>query len=81
MSADKLPWGINRLRSMIAPPDIEAGLPDGRWVRAVPEPYTTFGMERLRACWWVLTGRAHAVVWPKPGELEAALQPAKAETP
>ena len=67
------PWGVHLLRDMIAPPTVAAGLPDGRWVRAVPEPYWTFGIERLRAAWWVLTGRAHAVVWPKAGELEQAL--------
>lgn len=49
----------------------QAGLPDGRWVCAVPEPYSG---GRLRAAWWVLTGRAHAIIWPKPGELEDALQ-------
>jgi hypothetical protein len=25
---------------------------------------------RLRAAWWVLTGRAYAFLWPKPGDLE-----------
>lgn len=68
-----LPRGINRLGSMIAPNGDAAHMPDGRWVRAVPEPYPTVGVERLRAAWWVLTGRAHAVVWPKAGGLEKAL--------
>jgi hypothetical protein len=67
-------YGINRLRNMVAPSDLSAGLPDGRIVRPVPEPYHTMGVERLRAAWWVLTGRAHAVVWPKAGELEEALK-------
>lgn len=67
------PWGINHIGNMIAPPTVLAGLPDGRWVRAVPEPYYTYPLERLRAVWWVLTGRAHAVVWPEAGDLERAL--------
>lgn len=50
----------------------QAGLPDGRWVCAVPEPYSG---GRLRAAWWVLTGRAHALIWPKPGELEESIGP------
>jgi len=73
MSSAPKPWGIHSIKSMIAPPGVEAGLPDGRVVRAVPEPYHTFGAERIRAAWWVLTGRAHAVVWPTEGDLEAAL--------
>ncbi len=68
-----LPWGINRLRDMIGTSDCGAAMPDGKYVRAVPEPYYTAGYERLRATWWVLTGKAHAVVWPKSGELEAVL--------
>jgi hypothetical protein len=74
MSETALPWGVNRLRNIIAPrrSGIMAGLPDGRWVLAVSEPYDTLG-SRLRGAWWVLTGRAHAIVWPKPGELEDIL--------
>lgn len=68
------PWGINTIFSMVAPQGVHAGLPDGSWVRAVPEPYPPFLHERLRAAWWVLTGRAHAVVWPKAGDLEKALE-------
>ena len=73
MTDVSLPWGVNRLRNMIGSGDCGAGLPDGRYVRAVPEPYYTFGRERLRAAWWVLSGRAHAVIWPKDGELEDAV--------
>lgn len=64
---------------MIAPPGAGAQMPDGRWVRAVPVPYPTVGLERLRAAWWVLTGRAHAVVWPEAGDLEIALRQADQE--
>lgn len=63
-------WGIHRLRDMIGAKNCQAGLPDGRWVRAVPEPYTG---NRIKAAWAVLTGKAFAVEWPKDGELEAAL--------
>ena len=64
------PWGVHTLRDMLGSPSCQAGLPDGRYVRAIPEPFTG---NRIVAAWWVFTGRAHAVVWPKSGELEAAL--------
>ena len=71
MTAPRIPWGVHRLSDMIAPLGIQAGLPDGRIVRAVPEPYSA---NRLQAAWWVLTGRAYAVVWPERGDLEDALE-------
>ena len=64
----KIPWGVHQLRHMIALPGIDS--PEGR---CVPEPFPTTFPERLRAAWWVLTGRAHAVIWPKAGELENAI--------
>lgn len=67
------PYGINRIGNMIAGFGHETRV-DGRWVRCVPAPYLTNVLERLRAAWWVLTGKAEAVVWPKPGELEDALR-------
>lgn len=66
------PWGVQRISDMWAP-GCGAGLPDGREVQAVGEPYWTSGWSRLRAAWWVLTGRAQAVIWPYAGELEATL--------
>lgn len=39
-------------------------------MRAIPEPYTA---NRLVTAWWVLKGRAYAIIWPKHGELETAL--------
>ncbi len=39
-----------------------AGLPDGRWVAARPEPFYAIG-RRWRAAWLVFTGRADAIVW------------------
>jgi hypothetical protein len=60
---------------MIAPKSIAAGMPDGRYVRAVPEPYYVLGIrERLTVAWWVMTHRAFAVQWPKPGDLEKAIE-------
>lgn len=70
---DKLPWCIHRINNMIGSKDTAAGGPNGPWYRAVPSPYYTFGLERIRAAWWVLTGKAHAVVWPSRGDLEKAL--------
>ena len=64
------PWGVHTLRDMLGGTGCSAGLPDGRWVRAIPEPYTA---NRLVAAWWVLTGRAYAIIWPKAGDLEIAL--------
>lgn len=64
-----MPWYIHSIRGLYRP-GCQAGLPDGRWVYAVPEPYTA---GRLMAAWWVLTGRAFAFAWPKPGDLEDAL--------
>jgi hypothetical protein len=64
-----LPWGIHSIKGLYHP-DVGAGLPDGRWVAAVCVPYPANIRERLRAMWWVLTGKAYAFVWPKPGDLE-----------
>lgn len=61
------PWGVHAITD-IYHPDVAAGLPDGRYVAAVCEPYTA---GRLRAAWWVLLGRAYAFVWPKAGDLES----------
>jgi hypothetical protein len=63
------PWGVETIGD-IYNPNCQAGLPDGRWVAAVAEPYATNWIERLRAAWWVVTGRAVAFVWPKAGDLE-----------
>lgn len=66
----RIPWGINTIGSLYHP-DCSAGLPDGRWVAAVCEPCPPSLVERFRAAWWVFTGRAHAFVWPRAGDLEA----------
>lgn len=64
------PWGIQAIQDMYSE-GVDAGLPDGRYVAAVAEPYSLNVIERVRAAWWVLTGRAHAMVWPKAGDLES----------
>ena len=64
-----IPWGVSTIGSMYHA-DVQAGLPDGRWVAAVAEPYHCNWIEAIRAAWWVLTGRAQAVIWPDAGDLE-----------
>ncbi len=46
----------------IARGDSQAGLPDGRWVAARPEPFYSI-WQRWRATWLVFTGRADACLW------------------
>lgn len=68
-------WGIHTVYSMWASDDsVQCGLPDGRYVRAVCEPYyiaVESFRERFAVAWWVFTGKAFAVEWPKPGDFEA----------
>lgn len=66
-----LPFYIHTIRRLYDR-HVQAGLPDGRWVYAVPEPYDA---GRIQAAWWVLTGRAYAFAWPKAGDLEEAIGP------
>jgi hypothetical protein len=63
------PYGIHSICDMVSRGDVMTQDQRGRWVRAVPEPYTG---SRLRAAWWVLIGRAYAVRWPRPGDYERA---------
>lgn len=60
-------WGIHRLADMIGSKDTEV---HGGY-RAVPLPYRG---RRLKAAFLVLTGKAFAVAWPDPGDLERALR-------
>lgn len=69
MNENRTPWGVHHIGNIYAP-NVAAGLPNGRHVRAVAMPYEG---NRLIAAWWVLTGRAYALVWPENGELEDAL--------
>lgn len=64
------PFGIHRVGDVYSA-GVKAGLPDGRWVYAPCLPYDG---NRLKAAWWVFTGRAYAFLWPKAGELEAIWQ-------
>lgn len=61
------PYGVHAIGD-IYHPDVGAQTPDGKWVAAVAVPYDG---NRLRAAWWILTGRAYAMLWPKAGDLEA----------
>lgn len=63
------PWSVHAI-GQIYTDSCYAQMPDGSYALAVAEPY--WG-GRLRAAWWVLTGRAYAFQWPKPGELERAI--------
>lgn len=74
-----LPWGVHPLSYIIGANGCQTGLPDGRWVRAIPEPYFGTLRERFRVAWWVFTGRAYAIKWPEPGEFEAAARPLDAK--
>ena len=67
---------IHRLQDIYSP-YVNSGLPDGRYVAAVAEPYTAGS---LWAAWAVLTGRAVAFQWPKAGDLEDIFQPTKANS-
>jgi len=68
------PWGVHVIADIYSP-NVGAGLPDGRWVLAAAEPYAPTLRSRFAAAWWVFTGRAHALVWPRPGDLEARMTP------
>lgn len=71
MSKSQRPWGVNCLGSMISSNVYTEH--HGRMVHAVPVAYHKNWLQAVRAAYWVMTGRAEAVVWPQPGELENAL--------
>ena len=60
------------LASITEQNDIQAGLPNGRYVQAVPLPFVDGLFGRLRDCWEIISGRAHAFSWPEHGEVELA---------
>ena len=63
------PWGVHEITDMY-PFYVETTDKNGRPVRAVAMAYSCNMFERVRSAWWVLTGRAEAVIWPEPGDLE-----------
>lgn len=66
-------WPVHRLADMIGSPEVQStaiGLKG--YFRAVPSPCRG---KRIKAAWAVLTGKAYAVKWPEPGDLEMALNP------
>ncbi len=67
-----IPYSIEQLQDIYSPGVMQETTGHG-WVWAVSEPYAPYPWERLRAAWWVLTGKATAMVRPRPGELEAVL--------
>jgi hypothetical protein len=64
-----MPWFIHSIRGIYSS-SCMAEVEGGKYAFAVCEPYTA---GRLKAAWWVLTGRAYAFEWPKAGDLEAAI--------
>lgn len=64
-----VPWYIHSISS-IYDPNCMAQVDGTEYAFAVGEPYTA---GRLKAAWWVLTGKAYAFRWPKPGDLERAI--------
>ncbi len=67
-------WGVHRLSDMIGSRFVTTPIETYGFVRAVPEPYSAGLFGRLLAAWCVLTGKAHAVRWPEPGDLEKAFE-------
>lgn len=65
-----MPYYIHTLRRMFSV-NVQTRSADGRCVLAVAEPYTAGS---LWAAWEVLCGRAFAIKWPEPGELEEVLE-------
>jgi hypothetical protein len=45
-----------------------------RWARVVPAPFVGGILDRVTDAAAVLTGKAYAVEWPEPGELEEAIR-------
>lgn len=63
------PYGVHTIHS-VTQPGTQCEFAPGAWGPVVAEPYDG---NRLVAAWWVLTGRAYAMIWPTSGELNAAI--------
>jgi len=63
-------WGVHTIADVVGTKNAQHGLPNGRWVRAVHEPYDG---NRIWAAWEVLRGRAVAFRWPTSEELADAM--------
>lgn len=61
---------IHTLQNMIGNQNTKTRDDNGNYVRAVPLPFHGGIIQRLVSAWWVVVGKAYAVQWPKPGELE-----------
>lgn len=70
---DRYPWGIHSLSSMIGSKTVQTPIETYGHVRAVPSPFHAGLFGRLRAAWYIVTGKAYAVRWPEAGDLEKAL--------
>jgi hypothetical protein len=64
-----MPWCVHTLNRVYSE-GCMAQVAGTKYAYAVAEPYTA---GRLKAAWWVLTGRAYAFEWPRPGDLEEAI--------
>ena len=69
MNEKNKPFGVHTVHDMFSP-NCKVSSSIFGWVAAVCLPYDG---NKIRAAWWVLTGRAYAVVWPKDGDIEAAI--------
>jgi len=63
---------VQHLRSMIGGYG-NSTYAKGRWVMSVPLPFYTGLLGRLRDAVQVVRGKAYAIHWPEPGELEDAM--------
>lgn len=64
-----MPWYIHSISSIYSP-HVMSQVEGTKYAFGVAEPYTAGS---LKAAWAVLTGRAFAFKWPRPGDLEAAI--------
>lgn len=66
------PWGVSTIRDIYSS-GVHVEKSDDSWPLAVAMRYPHTIKSRIQAAWWVLTGRAEAMTWPAPGDLESAI--------